>query len=126
MTAETMGRYRSLFCGVFSDFHLFRRLYGLRDVPPGKIDGLLEMLEIRNKVSVVDDRFDTLELSGGQRKRIGLLVAMLEDRPIYVLDEWAADQDPEFRRKFYTELLVELKRRGKTVLAVTHDDQYFH
>jgi putative pyoverdin transport system ATP-binding/permease protein len=111
---------------VFSDFHLFDRLYGLRPVPQAEVDALLEGMEIRNKVSVVNDRFSTLNLSGGQRKRVALVVALLEDRPIFILDEWAADQDPQFRRKFYTEILPDLKRRGHTVLAVTHDDQYFH
>jgi putative ATP-binding cassette transporter len=65
-------------------------------------------------------------LSTGQKKRLAMVVALLEDRPIYVLDEWAADQDPEFRKHYYEELLPSLKRRGKTIIAISHDDRYFH
>jgi putative ATP-binding cassette transporter len=82
-------------------------------------------LEIEDKTRVQDGEFTTLDLSGGQRKRLALLVAMLEDRPIIVLDEWAADQDPVFRKKFYEVILPELKRQGKTIIAITHDDRYF-
>ena len=74
---------------------------------------------------MTDGVFSTTRLSRGQRKRLALVTAYLEDRPIYLFDEWAADQDPLFRRVFYQRLLPELKRRGKTVVAVTHDDRYF-
>jgi putative pyoverdin transport system ATP-binding/permease protein len=68
----------------------------------------------------------TLELSQGQRKRLALLNAYLEDRSIYIFDEWAADQDPVFREIFYQQLLPELKQKGKTIITITHDDRYFH
>lgn len=122
---ESLQAYRNLFAVVFSDGHLFRRLYGLGEPDPAMIERWLGRLEIGDKTGVVDGAFSTLDLSAGQRKRIALLVALLEDRPIVVLDEWAADQDPEFRRKFYRELLGELKSIGKTVIAITHDDRYF-
>ena len=125
LTAETYDSYRSLFATVFTDFHLFDRLYGLLDVPQATIDHNLALIELEDKTRVVDSRFETLELSGGQRKRLSLLVSLLEDRPIAVFDEMAADQDPPFRRKFYQEILTLLKGRGKTVVAVTHDDKYF-
>lgn len=73
----------------------------------------------------VDGKFSTINLSGGQRKRLALIVSYLEDRPIFLFDEWAADQDPVFKRVFYTELLPDLKGRGKTVIVITHDDAYF-
>ena len=76
-------------------------------------------------VTVSDGVFSTTKLSRGQRKRLALVTAYLEDRPIYLFDEWAADQDPMFRKIFYQRLLPELKSRGKTVVAVTHDDRYF-
>ncbi|EQC00531.1 ATP-binding protein [Photorhabdus temperata] len=78
-----------------------------------------------HKVKVVDGKFSTINISTGQRKRLALVSAYLEDRPIYIFDEWAADQDPIFKRVFYTELLPELKARGKTVIVITHDDSYF-
>jgi len=77
-------------------------------------------------VKMHGDSFSSTSLSQGQRRRLALLVSYMEDRPIYVLDEWAADQDPEFRKIFYLELLPELKARGKTVVLITHDDRYFN
>ncbi|MGE3976114.1 MAG: cyclic peptide export ABC transporter [Nitrospira sp.] len=118
--------YRQLFSAVFSDYHLFDQLFGLNrtglDVQAGEF---LDRLQLRGKVQVRGGEFSTQSLSQGQRKRLALLTAYLEDRPFYVFDEWAADQDPVFRRVFYEELLPDLKARGKTALVITHDDQYF-
>jgi putative ATP-binding cassette transporter len=122
---EDSESYRSLFSTVFTDYHLFDRLYGLLDVPQDDIDAQLAYVELTGKTHVVDGRFETLELSGGQRKRLGLLVAMLENRPICIFDEMAADQDPGFRKKFYKEIIPLLREHGRTVIAVTHDDKYF-
>ncbi|MCB1035646.1 MAG: cyclic peptide export ABC transporter, partial [Acidobacteria bacterium] len=60
-----------------------------------------------------------------QRKRLALVTALLEDRPVYLFDEWAADQDPEFKEVFYHQLLPELKARGKTAIVISHDDRYY-
>jgi putative ATP-binding cassette transporter len=117
--------YRSLFSTVFTDYHLFDRLYGLLAVRQEEVDRTIEYLELTGKTGVVDGRFETLDLSGGQRKRLALLVSLLEDRPVYVFDEMAADQDPVFRRKFYEEILPTLRQNGRTVIVVTHDDKYF-
>ena len=125
LTEDQRESYYSLFAVIFSDFHLFRRLYGIRAVSPEQVQELLELLELDGKAHLVNGEWDTLDLSGGQRKRLALLVSFLEDRPIFVFDEWAADQDPHFRKKFYRELLPLLRERGKTVIAVTHDDHYF-
>lgn len=125
LTAETYPAYRDKFSVIFSDYHLFKRLYGLPMPDAQVLDDLCGLLELVDKVKLEDGAFDTLDLSGGQRKRLALLVAMLEDKPILVLDEWAADQDPGFRRKFYRELLPRLKALGKTIVAITHDDRYF-
>jgi len=123
---RSYARYRGMFAAVFGDFHLFQRLYGLGTPENAVLNDLLKMMEIDKKVAVQDREFDTIELSAGQRKRLALIVAILERRPIIVLDEWAADQDPVFRRKFYEELIPMFKKQGKTILAVTHDDRYFH
>lgn len=125
MTQDNAAWYRSHFAAVFSDYHLFDRLYGLGDVPAERVQELLQFMRISDKTSFHDGRFTTLDLSAGQRKRLALLVALLEDRPILVLDEWAADQDPGFRKFFYEEILPGLRERGKTVIAATHDDRYF-
>jgi len=127
LTETDRPAYRRLFSTVFSDFHLFHRLLGPDgcDADPKDIAYWLELLDLTHKVKVEDARLQDIRLSQGQRKRLALLIAILEDRPIMVLDEWAADQDPGYRRCFYTELLPLLKARGKTVLAVTHDEHYF-
>lgn len=118
--------YRNLFSIIFSDFHLFDRLYGLSNIDPARVEDLLRFLGIQDKTGFVDGRFVNQELSSGQRKRLALLVTLLEDRPIQVFDEWAADQDPIFRRYFYENILTDMKRQGKTIIAATHDDRYFH
>ncbi len=121
---RTSGEY---FSTVFSDFHLFERLYDI-DYKEKQSDIVryLKRLGLEDKVTVKDGYFSTLKLSGGQRKRLALLICYLENRPVYLFDEWAADQDPEFRKFFYHTLLPEMKAAGKIVFAITHDDHYFH
>ncbi|WP_460202903.1 cyclic peptide export ABC transporter [Scytonema sp. NUACC21] len=119
--------YRQHFSAVFSDFYLFDKLLGLDcDELDNQIQDYLVKLQLDSKVKVKEGKFSTTALSQGQRKRLALLTAYLEDRPFYVFDEWASDQDPVFKEIFYTKLLPELKSKGKTVLAITHDDRYFH
>ncbi|MEM1251380.1 MAG: cyclic peptide export ABC transporter [Cyanobacteria bacterium P01_H01_bin.21] len=119
--------YRQHFSTIFSDFFLFDRLIGVVESSlDQKAQTYLTTLELENKVSINDGQLSTTALSQGQRKRLALLSAYLENRPIYLFDEWAADQDPIFREVFYTKLLAELKQRGKTVLVISHDDHYFH
>jgi putative pyoverdin transport system ATP-binding/permease protein len=119
--------YRQLFAAVFFDFYLFDRLVG---IAPDNLDDraktYLERLQLDHKVTIHDGQLSTTALSQGQRKRLVLLTAYLEDRPIYLFDEWAADQDPFFREVFYQQLLPELKQRGKTLIVISHDDRYFH
>jgi putative ATP-binding cassette transporter len=126
VTHDTVENYRALFTAVFSEYHLFKRLYGVAPEALAEIPDLLKLFEIEDKTGLVDGTFSTVDLSAGQRKRLALIVALLERRPICVLDEWAADQDPLFRRKFYEDLLPMFKARGMTIIAVSHDDRYFH
>ena len=120
--------YRQFFTTIFSDFHLFDRL--LETDHGNDLDQrgnqLLAKLHLQNKVKVQDGAFTTLTLSQGQRKRLALVIAYLENRPFLVFDEWAADQDPAFKEIFYYELLPELRAMGKAVLVISHDDRYFH
>jgi putative ATP-binding cassette transporter len=124
---QTIEWYRQHFSVVFSDFYLFERLLGLvgPDLEP-QAQQFLQELKLSEKVQVAHGKLSTIELSQGQRKRLALLTAYLEDRPIYVFDEWAADQDPYFKNIFYMHLLPELKARNKTVLVISHDDRYYH
>ena len=127
ITDERRDWYRQHFSVVFSDFYLFDRLLGI--VSPDLDEQAREYiskLQLTHKVRVKDGVLSTTDLSYGQRKRLALLTAYLEDRPFYVFDEWAAGQDPVFKELFYHQLLPELKRRGKTVLIISHDEKYFH
>jgi putative ATP-binding cassette transporter len=121
---DSRDEYRSLFSGIFFDYHLFRKLYGISDPDPAEIDRLLRQFRLETKTGVSNSEFRTLDLSGGQRRRLALIVSLLERRPILLLDEWTAEQDPEFRRKFYEELLPTILQAGVTVVVITHDDRY--
>lgn len=124
---DNREHYRQCFSAIFGDFHLFE---GLLKPPAGDLAAtardLLVKLHLDHKVTVENGILSTTQLSQGQRKRLALLNAYLEDRPVYVFDEWAADQDPEFREIFYRILLPELRSRGKAVLVISHDDRYYH
>jgi putative ATP-binding cassette transporter len=127
VTAATLGQYNALFSVVFSDFYLFDAFLGLgRHELDAQARHYLEELHLDHKVRVENGRLSTTQLSQGQRKRLALLTAYLEDRSIYLFDEWAADQDPQFKEVFYYKLLPQLKERGKTVFAISHDDRYYH
>jgi putative pyoverdin transport system ATP-binding/permease protein len=123
--SDNRQSYRSLFSTVFSDFHLFDRVYGIKEVDERRVRDLLDLTDLSHKTSIVDHEITTTSLSTGQRKRLALVLSLLEDKPILLLDEWAAEQDPPFRRKFYREILPWLKEQGKTVVAVTHDDDHY-
>ena len=130
VTPEDRDDYRQLFTTVFSDFYLFEDLVAdeMRQahVLPERALPYLQRLEIAHKVVVKDGTFSTIDLSTGQRKRLALVHAYLEGRPVLVFDEWAADQDPTFRHLFYTELLPELRAKGHLLVVISHDDRYFY
>ncbi|MBE2276773.1 MAG: cyclic peptide export ABC transporter [Rhodobacteraceae bacterium] len=126
VTEAMQASYRQIFSAVFSDFHLFEQLPGSDDPEmEAKARHFIALFRMSHKVTVRDGCLSTTSLSTGQRKRLALVSAYLEDRPVYLFDEWAADQDPVFKAVFYTELLPELKARGKAVFVITHDDAYF-
>lgn len=119
--------YRQLFSAIFSDQHLFKQLIGSHGSDPDMtlVTTWLHKLNLQNKVSVTDHRLSTDKLSQGQRKRLAMLISVAEHKDILLLDEWAADQDPAFRRVFYQSLIPELKALGKTLFIISHDDSYF-
>lgn len=126
VTETERDDYRQQFSAVFYDFYLFERLYGIE---AKKIEAesqkYLDLLQLSHKLQIKNGQLSTVDLSQGQRKRLALLNAYLENRPIYIFDEWAADQDPQFKEIFYYELVPELKSRGKTVIVISHDDRYY-
>lgn len=118
--------YRQHFSVVFSDLFLFERLLSIGNPSLNvQVREYLQELRLERKVRIENDRLSTTQLSQGQRKRLALLTAYLEDRPIYLFDEWASDQDPTFREIFYRQILPNLKQRNKAVLVISHDDHYF-
>jgi putative ATP-binding cassette transporter len=124
---ENQEWYRQHFSAVFADFYLFERLLGLSSSTDDvKAQKYLQKLQLSHKVSIAQGKLSTLDLSQGQRKRLTLLSAYLENRPIYLFDEWAADQDPTFKQVFYTQFLADLKAQGKAIFVISHDDRYFH
>lgn len=125
VTPGWLDDYRQLFSAVFSDYFLFDDLLTGDDELATRAHHYLDQLEIAHKVRIENGAFTTTDLSTGQKKRLALIHAYLERRPVMMFDEWAADQDPTFRRIFYTELLPDLKRHGKTLIVVSHDDRYF-
>lgn len=129
ITDKNREKYYQYFSSVFSDFYLFENLIGLSpqyiDNIDAKLQDYLVHLHLDHIVQAQNGVLSTSKLSHGQRKRLALLITYLEDRPIYVFDEWASDQDPEFKKLFYTQILPELKSKGKTILAISHDDRYF-
>ncbi|MDO4641848.1 MAG: multidrug ABC transporter permease/ATP-binding protein [Neisseria sp.] len=128
ITDANRSAYRQLFASVFTDFHLFGQLTdGMgQDVAEGLIADWLEHLQLSDKAKIETGRILNSKLSQGQRKRLALLAAALEQRSILILDEWVADQDPQFRRIFYERLLPLLQQSGYTVFAISHDDKYFN
>lgn len=127
ITDDARDAYRQLFSVVFSDFYLFESLLGIESQHVDKhAESYLKLLQLTEKVAVKDSVLTTTALSQGQRKRLALLTAYLEDRSFYVFDEWAADQDPLFKEIFYYQILPDLKAKGKTVVVISHDDRYYH
>jgi putative ATP-binding cassette transporter len=127
LSDENRDSFRQNFSTVFSDGFIFETLLGL-DKPEldQEAQDYLAQFQIDHKVQVKDGVLSTIDLSQGQRKRLALLTAYLENRPVYVFDEWAADQDPQFREIFYYQLLPGLIAKGKTVIVISHDDRYYH
>lgn len=125
ITPDNVISLRQRISAVFASFHLFDRLYGKRDITEEAVDAALDQVGLKGKTAYKNGRFTTLSLSTGQRKRLALAIAMLEDRDIMVFDEIAAEQDPGFRRRIYEEILPDLKARGKAVLVISHDERYF-
>lgn len=128
ITEQNREAYRQLFASVFTDFHLFEQVMdGVgADVAEADIQQWLKHLHLDEKVKMAHQRILNSKLSQGQRKRLALMIAALERRSLLILDEWAADQDPQFRRIFYEQLVPLLKQQGYTLFAISHDDKYFH
>ena len=126
VTPANYQQYRNLFTTIFTDFHLFDKLYGIRETDPADINAVLKNMELpADKTTYRNGGFTNLRLSTGQKKRLALTTCIIEDKPIYIFDEVAADLDPEFRDKYYYQIIRELRARNKTVIVVSHDRYYW-
>lgn len=125
LSQENYTAYRNLFSVVYSDYYLFEHIYGTNKVEEGSVNDLLDTMKIRKSVSYENNQFSTINLSSGQRKRLALITGLIENKPILVLDEWAAEQDPIFKKVFYREIIPKLESQGITVILISHDDQYY-
>ena len=125
LNGSTTASYRELFSAVFAQYHLFDHAYGLTKAELSELDIRIAQLGLTQRVQLLGDKFSNTSLSAGQSRRLALAVALAEKRPIIVLDEFAADQDPANRAFFYDVLMPELSASGRLVLAVTHDDHQF-
>jgi putative ATP-binding cassette transporter len=123
---DNYPEYRTIFSVVFSDFYLFNELIGIDNLDIKKWNHYIQLFELEGKVKMEGKCFSTTDLSKGQQKRLALIASLLEEKPVLVIDEWAADQDPHFRKKFYTEIIPLLKKEGIAIIAITHDDKYYH
>ncbi|KZN30561.1 hypothetical protein N480_06270 [Pseudoalteromonas luteoviolacea S2607] len=123
---ENMNSARQYITSIYSDYFLFERLYGIKDKgAEEKVNNYLKLFGLEGKVEFKNGVFSTLSLSDGQKRRLALIVAYLDDTELYLFDEWAADQDPHYKDVFYKQLLPELKEKGKAIVAITHDDRYY-
>lgn len=122
VNSRFLGEYFSV---IYSDFYLFKKIYGIKHERLGQVYEWLDTLGLADKVKIKDGSFSTLDLSQGQRKRLAILKSYLEDRPIYFFDECAADLDPDFKEFFYHELLLKMRNEGKVLIIITHDEKYF-
>lgn len=123
---DAVASYRESIAAIFPDYYLFDRLLSMPDADTvARVRRYLFELDLAKAIIVNEGRFSTTALSDGQRKRLALLVTFVEDRDLYIFDEWAADQDPTFKKVFYREILPALKARNKAVVVISHDDRYF-
>jgi len=124
--AVMMHQQNHIFSGVFSDYHLFDRLYGLSTIDIEEVNKWLQIMKLNHRVVWDNNKFSYADLSSGEKRRLAFIISMLEDKPVYIFDEWTSDQDPKFTNFFYQSILKDFKKNNKTAIVVTHDERYFH
>ncbi|MEQ8905496.1 cyclic peptide export ABC transporter [Ekhidna sp.] len=126
ITEDNLSTYRSKFSAVFVDSYLFEDFLNVdKEYLAEHGENLIKMFNLENKVKIKNHKFTTKNLSEGQKKRLALIISILENKDIYLFDEWAANQDPLFKDIFYTQILPFIQKMGKTQIVITHDDRYF-
>ncbi|QJB31624.1 cyclic peptide export ABC transporter [Chitinophaga oryzae] len=123
---HNLQMYRNMFGVIFTDNHLFEHIHGVDQTAAANVQQLIRKVGLVEKVNFSQNQFDTIDLSEGQKKRVALVSALVRNKPIYIFDEWAANQDPDFKHFFYQNIIPELSKQRKTVILITHDDRYLH
>ncbi|HEY0684525.1 MAG TPA: cyclic peptide export ABC transporter [Steroidobacter sp.] len=124
ISRDNINSYRQRIAAIYSDYYLFDRIL-TANWEEDTVRHYLRLFGLEEKVTYQNGMFSTLSLSDGQRRRMALVAAFVEDKDFYLFDEWAADQDPAFKQVFYRQILPSLRARGKAVVAITHDDRFF-
>lgn len=128
ISADKKHLLKGLISPIFTDHYIFKNNYQDFSIvtQQEKIEKLIDEMKLKGIINLDFEKgYLNTDLSKGQQKRLALILCLMEEKPVILLDEWAAEQDPEFRKYFYEVLLEEFKKRGKTIIAITHDDHYF-
>ena len=109
-----------LFCSnVYEEIAFGPRQIGLSDAETEKrVDDCLNLLEIRKL-----KHREPYHLSEGEKKKVALASVLSLNPEVLTLDEPMNGLDPKTKR-FLRELLIELKKSGKTIISSTHDFAY--
>jgi putative ATP-binding cassette transporter len=121
---------RSHAVALFSDFYPFDHIPTAAAEPGDdlkhRVDQLLAQFRLTGKTQLDGARWSTTSLSSGQSRRLALISVLLEKKSLYIFDEPTADQDAEMRRFFHDTIIPDLKRRGKMIVIISHDENYFN
>lgn len=101
---------------VYEELEFSLKQHNIKDSP--KIDEVLKQLDIyhcKNK--------NPRDLSGGEKQRVALASILITDPDILILDEPTRGLDRNVKERL-GKLLVLLKKKGKTILLVTHDVEF--
>lgn len=125
LTFDNIQSYRNKLCCHFTDSPVFDDISYISEAKFKKSDYFIDQLELKGKTNLSFFRISDFNLSFGQKSRLNLMRLLIEDKSIFILDEWAANQDVHFKEKFYLEIIPKLKKEGKTVILISHDDKYY-
>jgi len=96
---------------VLQNIHYFARVAGVK---VKDTDDVIAKVQLDGKQNQL-----VRSLSGGQRARVSLAVALLGDPDVLVLDEPTVGLDPILRNELW-EQFAELAKQGKTLLVSSH------
>jgi len=96
---------------VWEAVHLWSSLYRKKTADGDQLVEQLGLVEKRNTWF--------MDLSAGQKQRLFIVLALINDPEVVFLDELTTGLDPQARRAIW-ELVRGIRKRGKTVFLTTH------